>query len=326
MGGHPFLDAEAQREHARRNLLHTVALISGLGGLLAVSALLIWGWLGVAGAAIMTLLAAVGGQRVPPELVMRLYRARPVDPLQGGSLNTVMDELARRAELPVRPLLYVIPSLTLNAFATGTPRHAAIAITEGLLRKLDLREIVAVLAHEISHIRNNDLAVMGLADVMTRLMQSLSYVALVLAAMNVLAGLVGDQAVSWWAVLLLYLAPALASLIQLGLSRAREYDADLEAAMLTGDPDGLISALRRLEHYTGSIWEDLMYPVPARRVPVPSILRTHPSTSDRVARLIELADRRPEPTLVVAEGPMTTLVGLGPIALAPRYRWPGVWF
>ena len=121
--------------------------------------------------------------------------------------------------------------MTLNAFATGTPDKAVIGITEGLLRRLSLRELAGVLAHEISHVRNNDLAVMSLADVMTRFTQA-----------PVLSG-----AVSWRsstcrrgcsaiptcrfsALLLLYLAPTIGSLLQLGLSRTREYDADLEGA------------------------------------------------------------------------------------------------
>ena len=110
-----------------------------------------------------------------------------------------------------------------------------------------MREIIGVVGHEMSHIRNNDLSVMTLADTMTRFVQMLSYAALVLVGLN-LIGLLGDEPpFSWWAILLLYLAPAITSVLQLALSRTREFDADLEGAMLTGDPLGLASALRRLD-------------------------------------------------------------------------------
>src|SRR5690606_19051523 len=134
---------------------------------------------------------------------------------------------------PRRPRLYVIPSATLNAFATGTPDNASIAVTAGLLRTLNLRELAGVLAHEVSHIRNNDLWVMGLADAMSRFTQALSTLAMMLAMFSFVGMLAGVIFVSWWAILVLYLAPLVSSLLQLGLSRAREYDADLEGAMLT---------------------------------------------------------------------------------------------
>jgi heat shock protein HtpX len=149
---------------------------------------------------------------------------------------------------------------------------------------------------------------------------------MVLAGFNVLAAFAGETVISWSAILLLYLAPTIASLLQLGLSRAREYDADLEAAMLTGDPVGLASALKRLDALQGSFWEDLMYPVPGRRLPVPSVLRTHPPTEDRVARLLELQGRAQRPVFALQEAPMRFLVGFGPLEMQPRYRWPGVWF
>ncbi len=321
------LDEERLREHKRRNLVHTALLLGGIGGLLAVAAYLIFGAMGIA----ITLIAAgvivVASPRVPPEVVMKLYRAQRVPHERGGQIAVVLAEIAERAGLARLPTLHVIPSMTLNAFATGTPDHAAIAVTEGLLRRLTIREIAGVLAHEISHVRNNDLAVMGLADVLSRLTLALYYAGLALIVVNLPGVLLGDVAVSWWAVLALLAAPALSNLLQLGLSRAREYDADLEAAMLTGDPLGLASALRRLEAYTGQVWEDMLPPVPARRVPAPSVLRTHPDTASRVERLVALQGRPSLPQIIVVEEPViSSLAGWGPIEMRPRYRFPGLWY
>jgi heat shock protein HtpX len=320
-----FLDQTRRREHKRRNLIQSALLLGAIGGVLAVATAIVWGMAGVAVTALILAGLVLLAPRVPPEVVMRLYRARRI-PHDDSQLSSLLEVLAYRAELPHRPALYVIPSMTLNAFATGTPGHSAIAITEGLLRRFTLREIAGVLAHEMSHIRNDDLWVMGLADIVTRFLQLLSYVALVLAVLNVMAVLSNEQVVSWWAVLLLYAAPALSSLLQLGLSRAREFDADFEAVSLTGDPVGLASALRRLETYTGHFWEDLMFPVPARRVPQPSLLRSHPETKDRIQRLLSLDSRPKHEPIVIVEQPMVSLVGYGPIEMRPRYRWPGLWF
>ena len=322
----PFLDQRALSAHKLQNTLHSALLLGGLGAILALSFVLLMGWHGLGWAAILVGVMLVLVPRIPPEALMRAYRARAIDAEHGGQLGALVGLIADRAALATPPILYVIPSLTLNAFAVGQPGHAVIGITEGLLRRLTMREIAGVLGHEMSHIRNNDLAVMGIADVLTRLTQAMSYVAVALAAMNVVAALYGEQHVSWFAVAALYLAPTCASLLQLGLSRTREYDADLEAAHITGDPLGLASALRRLERYTGRFWEDLMLPVPGRRIPYPSLLRSHPTTDERVERLVALSGQPMLPPIVVSEQPLITLAGFGPGEMRPRYRFPGFWF
>jgi len=322
----PFLDPDRRRRHKRRNVLQSILLVGGIGLVLLVSAAMIWSWWGALCALLVIIGLAAFSPRMPPETIMRLYRARPVDSRHGSQLTRIVEVLADRAELPTHPRLYVVPSMTLNAFATGRPDRAAIAVTEGLLRRLTMREIAGVLGHEMSHIRNGDLVVMGLADAMTRFTQTLAYLALFLAAFNLPAVLLDRDPFPWLAVLLLYLAPAVSSLLQLGLSRTREYDADLEGAGLTGDPMGLASALRSLERYQGRFWEDLMLPVPGRRIPIPSVLRSHPETEDRIARLMDLEKRQQMHPISISEEPMVSLVGLGPIEMTPRYRWPGVWY
>jgi heat shock protein HtpX len=322
----PFLDPDGHRAHKARNTLHSIVLVAGLGLLTGFSAWLLWGGMGVA-----VTLVAIGviyayAPRLPPEIVMRIYRARRLDPGTGAPIAHIVDVLSDRAELPAPPTIYIIPSMTLNAFATGTPEKAVIGVTEGMLRRLTLNELAGVLAHEISHVRNNDLTVMGLADVMTRFTQVLSYLALFLALFNLPAFLLGDADISLLGLALLYLAPTVGSLIQLALSRTREYDADLEGASLTGDPESLASALEKLERYHGRFWEDMTLPVPGRRIPHPSLLRSHPSTEERIARLRTLQGRPMLPHIPITEEPMASMLGPGPMAMRPRYRWTGVWY
>jgi heat shock protein HtpX len=311
------------------NFRHAALLFGGFFTLTAIPAALLWGIAGALAAAGLVALAGALALRLPPEAMMRLYRATRISP-DDSQLSSLVDILAYRADLPQRPDLYVIPSATLNAFAAGSRAHSAVAVTEGLLRRLSLAETAGVLAHEMAHIRNGDLVVMGIADVITRVLQLMSYAGLGLVLFNVLAFVRGDDMISWWAVLAFYLAPALSSLLQLGLSRAREFEADRTAVALTGDAEALTSALSRLETHTGHFWEDLMFPVPARRVPLPSLLRSHPETEARIRRLAAPDASSAPPVrhdrLIIVEQPMFSLVGYGPGDMRPRYRWPGLWF
>jgi heat shock protein HtpX len=324
---HPFLDGTRFEEHRWRNAIQSIALVCGMSTIVMVSAALIWSWSGAIAAGVFVLVLAFVGPRVPPEAVMRLYNGVPVEPRHGAQLLRLVEILADRAELARRPRLYVVPSTTLNAFAAGNRDNAAIAVTEGLLRRLSLREVASVIAHEMSHIRNNDLHVMTVADALTRFTQMLAYLGLLLAVLNVPAMIFDLQAFSWIAVLLLYSAPLLNSLLQLALSRTREYDADAEAAGLTGDPAGLASALGALERYQGRFWEDLMLPYHARRIPYPSLLRSHPETAERIQRLHDLAPSTGRTRSIdIDEAPLFTLVGVGPAGMTPRYRGLGLWY
>ena len=322
-----LLNDEVLRAHKQQNQIQTLVLLLGIGGLLAVPVVLIWGTVGLIAAAAMITLMFVAARSTPPEMIMRAYKAIRVTEQSGSQLLHIVNMLSQRADLPATPSLYIIPSLTLNAFATGTRERAAVAMTEGLLRKLSMQELAAVLAHEVSHIKNNDLGVMAIADIASRLVQGMSYLALFLVGANVLSLLIdGEPKISWLAIVILYFAPLLSSLLQLGLSRAREYDADLEAAQLTGNPAWLASALRRLERHTGVFWEDLTLPVPGRRVPQPSVLRSHPTTEDRIARLEQLTEPGNLPPILIRDEPFVSMVRAGLIEMRPRYRFPGIWF
>ncbi|MBZ5529229.1 MAG: zinc metalloprotease HtpX [Acidobacteriia bacterium] len=224
--------------------------------------------------------------------------ARPVTREQLPRLYQVMERLAGKANLPV-PKLYVIPEAAPNAFATGrNPQHASVAVTEGLMQLMNDEELEGVIAHELSHVRNYDILISSIA-------------ACVAAAITVLAemgrfayffgfggrdddregggGMVG--------LLMLFLAPFAAMLLQLGLSRQREYSADATGARMVGHPFGLISALQKLDAYNKRIPTSEISPsVSALCIAKPmfgggvfsSLFSTHPPMADRIATLKQM--------------------------------------
>lgn len=284
------LSDELTRRHRRRNLLQSVALLGGIGGLLALCA---WAVAGVEG----ILWTALGGglgialsPRLGPDLMLRLSGARRLARADLPAVYRALDGLARRAGLPVSPRLYYLPTPTLNAFAVGRRDAPAIAVTDGMLRSLGMRELLGVLGHELSHIRNNDLWVMQLADAMSRLTRLMALAGIALAIVALPLSIVGEGDFPLLLVLLLVVAPTAANLLQLALSRTREYDADLDAAMLTGDPLGLASALGKIERLGPRSWSEVF--LPGSRLPEPSLLRSHPPTPERIARLMALGPAR----------------------------------
>jgi heat shock protein HtpX len=170
----------------------------------------------------------------------------------------------------------------------GQGKRGAIAVSDGMLRLLTLRELVCVLGHELSHIRNNDTWVMSFADVVSRVTGTLSFIGQLLVLVNLPLYFFSDRALPWVPLFIMAAAPVASALLQLALSRAREFSADLSAVQLTGDPDGLASALARLEEYQRRM--------AGRRLlrgyhgDEPSLLRTHPATAERLQRLKEIRD------------------------------------
>ncbi|MDJ0932855.1 zinc metalloprotease HtpX [Breoghania sp.] len=169
---------------------------------------------------------------VSPQIVLKLYRARrlPEHILLKG--HAIIRELSARADLPSVPELYFVPSRMLNAFTVGGRDDAVICVTGGLLRELSLREFAGVMA---------------LADVVSRLTGSMSLIDLMILLFNLPIFMMNGAGVSWLGILLLLAVPTIGGLMQLALSRTREYDADLDAVSLSGDPAGLASALAKLE-------------------------------------------------------------------------------
>src|SRR5690606_1341602 len=254
-----------------------------------------------------------------------LYRARELRPDVFPEGQRIIRLLARRAGLERPPTLHYVHSRMMNAFSIGRRDDAAVCVTDGLIRGLDLREFVAVMAHEIAHIAHEDIRVMALADVVSRMTSVMSTLGLFLALVNLPAAMAGGAGVPWLPVLVLVAAPTVGTLLQLALSRAREYDADLGAVALTGDPQGLASALVKLEQAQGRMWEAMA--LPGARIPDPSILRSHPATEERVRRILALR-REPERWIDVDGRPHTPGRSLVPAVGRPRphLRGLGVWY
>lgn len=255
------------------------------------------GWLfGGASLAVM----AVGGvvllyflnPMVPPQIIMKLQKARPLAYRESPQLHDGLQILSQRARLPQLPVLYYIPSHTMNAFTIGTRENAAIAVTDGLLRHLGAHELSAVMAHEISHLRHDDLRIMGFAALSHQLVQMLALIGQILLLLNLPLLLLGQYTVSWMAILALIFAPSLSAMLQLALSRAREYRADIGAAELIGDGHTLASALAKMESFQKRYLRGLFWPR-YQTGPGSALLRTHPPTTERVRRLLKNQDRRP---------------------------------
>lgn len=279
--------------HRTINLLQSILLVGGMGVLawvivsavadpqtaLAIVLGSLIGMLFLPGLARKHLLAAYGARRLS------------VDAFPEGV--AILSELAYSAGLPHVPALYYVPSQMPNAFSIGSPKDSVVCVSDGLLRLFDHRELTGVLAHEVSHIVNRDLWIMGLADAMSRAVSLASWVGQFLLILNLPLLLSGAAYIPWHIPLLLIFSPTVMALLQLALSRTREFAADRRAAELTGDPEGLASALTKLERKTGRMWEDML--LPGRKIPEPSLLRTHPPTEERVKLLRELSKSHQPP-------------------------------
>ncbi|MES9834872.1 MAG: zinc metalloprotease HtpX [Candidatus Thiodiazotropha sp.] len=310
-------------QHKAKNLLQSLILIISLGGLCAWLAWFLGGLPLALATAIVILIAYQLNPVASPEWAMRLFRARRLLPEEAPALYQLMSQLGARAGLETVPSLYYLPSDVMNAFTTGTRERAAIAISDGLLRRMEWRELAGVLAHELMHVVNQDTRLMAFADLTSRITGFLSVIGQLLLLINLPLMLFGETALPWFPILLMLIAPSLSALAQLALSRSREYEADLGAARLTGDPVGLASALNRLEPPRHRLLERLLHPGP--RIPDPSLLRTHPPTEERVERLMALTPVDSS-TLGVVVSPLNMSNLLAHNPYRPRWHRNGMWY
>ncbi len=243
------------------------------------------------------------------KLVLRMQNAQEVSPQRAPDLYRLVERLAKNAGIPM-PRIYIINTDQPNAFATGrNPNNAAVAVSTGLLRTLDEREVAAVVAHELAHIRSYDTLTMAITATFAGAISMLAQFGLFFGGGNNRDNPLGGVG----ALLMVFLAPLAAVLVQMGISRTREYEADRDGAEITGDPMALASALNKISHYakrTVNIAAErnpamahlyIFNPLSGARMD--NLFSTHPAVENRIAQLQQLAGamqvdrtgRRPDP-------------------------------
>ena len=278
------------------NSLKTFSLLA----VLTILILLIGQWAGgTQGLTIAFLFAVVmnfGSYWYSDKLVLRIYRARAVSEAEAPALHTAVRRLCQRAQLPM-PKLYVIPSGATNAFATGrNPEHAAVAVTEGILNLLNADELEGVLAHELAHVRNRDILISSIAATMAGAIMMLGTWVRWAAIFGGFGGRGGGRGGGGLAFLVMaILAPLAALMIQLAISRSREYLADATGAWIARSPHGLAGALEKLHHASQRVPMEanaatahlfIVNPLSGRSLG--ALFSTHPPVEKRIARLREL--------------------------------------
>ena len=307
------------------NTLRTFVLLAALTGLFVGVGYLLGGPAGMAIALILAGAVNAFSYWNADKMVLRMYGAEPVEadhpePLVRAYVQDVMD-LAQRAGLPP-PRVLLIRSDLPNAFATGrNPENAAVAATTGLLTRLDRRQIRGVMAHELAHVRNHDTLTMTVTATIAGAISALANIGLFFGGgdRDRPAGLIGTIALA-------ILAPLAAALVQMAISRGREYEADRAGAEISGDPEALASALQAIEHFAH---QDINHT--AERNPATAqmfilnplsgqgadnLFSTHPATANRVAALAELAGRMRAPAVLREKGDRRTAV-----PTTPRGPW-----
>ncbi|MBV9389795.1 MAG: M48 family metalloprotease [Chroococcidiopsidaceae cyanobacterium CP_BM_ER_R8_30] len=284
-----------------RNQLKTAALLALLSGLLiAISHWLIGGTGGVIVGIVIAAVTNLLSWYQSDKIALAAYQAQPVSPAEAPSLYRMVERLCERANLPM-PAIYIVPTPAANAFATGRdPEHAAVCVTEGILNLLSEEELEGVLGHELTHVANRDTLTQAVA-------------ATVAGAISFLAQLASYGL--WFAtpsrdqrsgpnplgmLLTVLLAPVAATVIQLAISRTREFAADAGSARLTGNPRALASALQRLEANARQLpingnpaFEPLLIMNSFSGEFLSSLFSSHPSTEARIQQLLKLEQELP---------------------------------
>ena len=285
----------AHRPHPLGNYLKTAVLLAGLTALVLAVGQRLGGATGLAYAGFFVVAMNFGAYWFSDRIALAIHRAQPLERSQAPWLFDLVEDLANRARLPM-PRLFLLPTATPNAFATGrNPEHAAVAVTEGLLHLVNRRELAGVLAHELAHVKNRDTLISTvaatLAGVITQVARMLFWF-----GGAFLHDRDDGRDGSWLEQLgLLLVAPIAATLLQLAVSRSREYGADATAASITGDPGALADALEKLErgaellpdnHAPATAHLFIVNPLSGRGVL--RLFSTHPPIEERVHRLRQM--------------------------------------
>ena len=277
------------------NGLKTAVLMAAIVALFVV----IGGLLGGQRGMLLALLFALGtnffAYWFSDSMVLRMYNAQAVDAQNAPQFYRMVQELAQRAGLPM-PRVYLIDENAPNAFATGrNPEHAAVAATTGLLRILSDREVRGVISHELAHVQHRDILISTVSATMAGAVSALANFALFFGGRDD----EGRRANPVAAIAVAILAPLAAALIQMAISRAREFEADRGGAQISGDPAALASALEKIHRYAQGIpipvaeahpaTAQMMIMNPLSGGGIANLFSTHPATEERVARLLEMA-------------------------------------
>jgi heat shock protein HtpX len=286
------------------NSFKTALLLSALTALILIIGQLFGGQQGLIIAFVFALIMNGGSYWFSDKIVLRLYRAQELSYNDAPDLHRMVESLAQKAEIP-KPRIYLIPSQNANAFATGrNPQHAAVAVTEGIVRLLDSNELEGVLSHELSHIKDRDILIGSIAATLAGVVMMLASMARWAALFGGLGrdndrgggGVIGLIAMS-------ILAPIAAMLIQFAISRSREYLADETGARLSNNPLGLASALEKLTTAskripmqagpaTAQATSHLFIVNPFSGKSLMSLFSTHPPAEERIKRLRSMAGDR----------------------------------
>ncbi len=278
------------------NNFKTVLLLGLLTGIILFFGSF-WGRQGLTIALVMSIAMNFASYFFSDKIALRMYRAEPVTREQAPQIHRIVDFLCSRAGIPV-PKVYLIPDDSPNAFATGRdPRHASVAVTQGALRLLSEEELTGVLAHEISHVKNRDILISSVAATLAGMIMWIANMARFAAFFGGGRDRDDEGGGALGGLITIIVAPIAAMLIQMWISRTREYQADASGAEIAGSPHGLASALQNLENYSRRIPMEaspstahmlIMHPFSGGALM--NLFSTHPSTQKRIERLL---GRRP---------------------------------
>jgi len=284
------------------NRLKTVILLGFLTGLFMAFGKALGGQQGMFIALIFAAIMNLVAYYFSASMVLAMYKAQPLDPQEYGWLYTIVEELAHTIKIPM-PKLYLIPTPTPNAFATGrSPEHAAVAVTSGILSILDHQELRGVLAHELSHVKNRDILITTVAATLAGALGYLAEMARYSLFWGRSDSRDNQQTSVLGTIVLAMVIPFIASLLQLAISRSREYMADESGAQTCQDPLALASALEKIHTsvqsgkamgYTTAraATASLFIMNPFRARDIMALLSTHPPMEERVARLKQIYQR-----------------------------------